>query len=340
MKKYKNISLQDVSNYANVSLITVSRVLNQPEMVSIHTRKRVHAAINRIGYVPNLNARSLVNQRTNMVGLVVPFLRSSLFADLAEGLAKELSKSGRNMLLAVSNRSQDEETKAVRTFIGRQADAIVLTCLWHNEECLSLLKAYNGPVVESCNLKDDPLDLIVGFNNFEASAKMTRYLISCGFHRIAVVGSNFKEYDQSSDRLEGFYAAMKEAKLLVPKKYVLDLKLEEPIESGYTAILKLMSLSKPPEAVYFQNEMFAHGALMACNSNQISVPEDVSITGFGDLNISKHLPVPLTTTQVKYSEVGSISGKLINKRLNGENIISNVFDVGSALITRQSVKNI
>ena len=339
-KNNKTISLKDVSTYSKLSLITVSRTLNQPNLVSLKTKKIVYNAIEVLGYVPNLNARTLVKRNSNIVGLVVPQLRSSLFADLAEGLENQLSKSGLNLLLAVSNRSQKQETKAVKTFVGRQADAIVLTGIWHNKECTSLLKSFNGPVIETCNLKKDPIDLNVGFNNYEASVKMTKYLIDCGNQSIAVVGNDFQGSDQSSDRLKGFLHTMKNYNIPTPKKLILDLEFNDPIKNGYDSLINLMSLSNPPRAIFYLNELFAHGALMACNFKNILVPDAISIAGFGDLNISKYLPVPLTTINIDYTKIGYVSGKYINNSLNQLNQNNNVLDVGSDLKIRKSTKSL
>ncbi|NOZ31652.1 MAG: LacI family transcriptional regulator, partial [Alphaproteobacteria bacterium] len=120
------MTLTDVSRVSGLSLITVSRALRRPETVRLATREKVHKAIDEIGYFPNLTARSLVSNRSNMIGVVVPILSSSLFADFAQGVARVLQKKGVQMLFGVSQRSVDLEAEAVKTFIARQADAIIL----------------------------------------------------------------------------------------------------------------------------------------------------------------------------------------------------------------------
>jgi len=116
-----------VSKVSGVSLITVSRTLGKPSTVHESTRQKVFKAIEEIGYLPNLIARSLVSSRSNVVGAVVPILSSSLFADLVQGIASTLREENLQMLMAVSERSTTLEGEAVKAFIGRQADAIIVT---------------------------------------------------------------------------------------------------------------------------------------------------------------------------------------------------------------------
>ncbi len=116
-----------MSKVSGVSLITVSRTLGKPSTVHESTRQKVFKAIEEIGYLPNLIARSLVSSRSNVVGAVVPILSSSLFADLVQGIASTLREENLQMLMAVSERSTTLEGEAVKAFIGRQADAIIVT---------------------------------------------------------------------------------------------------------------------------------------------------------------------------------------------------------------------
>jgi LacI family gluconate utilization system Gnt-I transcriptional repressor len=328
-------TLKDVSAAANLSLITVSRALRKPETVRPETRAKVQEAIKQVGYVPNLTARSLVSNRSNMVGLVVPFLRSSLFADLAEGLTEVLTQHDRQLLLGVSNRSIEQEYGAVRTFLGRQADAIVVTGFTHNEACQNLLRSFHGPVVETWNLKPEAMDLAVGFDNKRAAMKMTRYLIK-GHRSIAVVGGDFDNNDQAADRYAGFVEVMREEGLEIPPEHVIEIPNPTTVQSGRDALHKLMSSADKPTAIFFHAELPAHGAIMACLSEGIRVPQDIAIAGFGDLSLSEMLPVPLTTVKVDAVGIGRRTGALIIDRLDGKMEEEPLVDVGFELMVRDS----
>lgn len=329
-------TLKDVSRASGLSLITVSRALRKPETVSDATKAKVHAAIAEIGYVPNLTARSLVSQRSNIVGVVVPILGSSLFADFTQGLAGVLRDEGLNVLLSVSEWSQDHETDAAKVFLGRQADAIILTGFTHSSTCANLLQGFPGPIVETWNLRPEALDMAVGYDNYGAAAEMTRYLIGKGYERIAVVGGEFDRHDQSFDRYRGFMDTMREAGRSVPQEHQISIRDPATMETGQLAIRQLLALPNRPDAVFFHAEVPAHGAVLACMSDGLSMPEDVAIIGFGDLSLSALLPTPLTTVRIKAREIGQLSAKVVADRLNGLRSPQSTFDVGYQIMRRAS----
>ncbi|PUB09542.1 LacI family DNA-binding transcriptional regulator [Yoonia sediminilitoris] len=336
MAKSRRVTLKDVSAASGLSLITVSRALRHPETVQEETRKKIHKTIEEIGYVPNLTARSLVSSRSNMIGVVVPILTSSLFADFAQGAETVLRQANLQMLLGVSQRSKDQEAEAVRTFIARQADAIIVTGFTHSSACRKLLEAFGGPVVETWNLRPEALDISVGYSNYDASAGMTRYLIEKGYRNIATVGGAFENNDQATDRQAGFLQTMQDAGRSVPPENILAVPNPTTIESGGPLILSLLDRPNPPDAVFFQAELPAQGAMMACLSRGIRIPEDVAIAGFGDLSISGLMPVPMTTIRVRAQEIGQRAAEHVLQRLNDGVEQPLIDDVGFELMIRES----
>lgn len=337
---HRNVTLQDVAKASGLSLITVSRSLRQPELVQPATRDKVLQTIKEIGYLPNLTARSLVSQRSGMVGVVVPILASSLFADFAQGVAAQLRQHDCQMLLGVSNRSVDDEFEVIRTFMARQADALIVTGFTHSDACRELLLRFDGPVVETWNLRPDAIDMCVGYDNYKASEAMTRYLLSRGYRRIAMVGGAFENNDQATDRRDGFLAVMAEAGIRVAPEHVVSVPNPTTIASGRDALLQLMNGSERPDAIFFQAEIPAHGAMMACLSQGYSVPGDVALAGFGDLSLSEHLPVPLTTVRLRARDMGSRAASMVLADLDGrktnERASPRQYDIGFEIIERQS----
>lgn len=330
------VTLKDVSKAAGLSLITVSRALRQPETVHPDTREKIRRTIEDIGYVPNLVARALVSQKSDMVGVVVPVLHSSLFADFTQGAANVLRSHGLQMLLGVSDRATNHEEEAVRTFIARQADAIIVTGFTHTDACRKMLTNFGGPVVETWNLRDEAVDIVVGYDNFLAAADMTRYLINKGYQEIVMVGGTFDNNDQATDRHDGFLAAMREAGREVKPDSIVAVPNPTTIESGADLIMSLLARPVKPDAVFIQAELPAQGAMLACLSQGIRIPEDIAIASFGDLNLSALLPVPLTTIKVRSSEIGKRTADMVIKRLRGESIEQTSQDVGYDLVIRKS----
>lgn len=332
----RKVTLKDVSKASGLSLITVSRALRQPETVHADTRAKIQRTIDEIGYIPNLTARSLVSQRSDMIGVVVPILASSLFADFAQGVSQVLEPRKQQMLLAVSDWSPQKEEEAVRTFIARQADAIIVTGFSHTEMTRKLLSKFSGPVVEAWNLRDSAMDSAVGFDNYGAAVEMTRYLIGRGYENIVMVGGASTHNDQAEDRTRGFIDAMRGAGRSVDEDTIVEFDNPATIEGGVALIQKLLARKAKPDAIFFLAELPAHGAMLWCMSNGISVPGDVAIAGFGDLSLSALLPVPMTTVQIKGRAIGERSAELVMARLDGASDSPATHDIGYHLQIRES----
>lgn len=332
----RKVTLKDVSKASGLSLITVSRALRQPETVHAETRAKIQRTIDEIGYIPNLTARSLVSQRSDMIGVVVPILASSLFADFAQGVSRVLEPQKQQMLLAVSDWSPQKEEEAIRTFIARQADAIILTGFSHTDTTRKLLDTFSGPVVEAWNLRDSAIDSAVGFDNYAASVEMTRYLIGRGYAHIVMVGGSSHNNDQAEDRTRGFVDAMRGAGRSVSDETIVEFENPATIEGGVALIQRLMARKRKPDALFFLAELPAHGAMLWCMSNGVSVPQDVAIAGFGDLSLSALLPVPMTTVQIRGRAIGERSASLVMDRLEGRADSAASHDIGYHLQIRES----
>ena len=329
-------TLKDIAREAGLSLITVSRALRRPDAVAPPTRAKVGEAIDRLGYIPNLAARSLVSQRSNTVGAIVPILRSTLFSSAIQSLATVLQANGIQLLVGASERSLDIETDLLKAFVGRQADAIVLPGFTHSDGLREHLQRFRGPVVETFNLRPDPIDLVVGYDNLEAARQLTLTLLARGYRRVALVGGDFNNNDQAFDRQRGFFIAIREAGLSVLEAHVVSLPQPTTMESGRAAIRRLLSGPVRPDLVCFHSEIPAVGALLECLRMGLSLPGDLAIAGYGDLEISANLPVPLTTVHVRSDDIGRCAGELIVRRLRGEAVDNPVVDVGFEIAMRAS----
>ena len=332
----KMVTLKDVSRASGVALITVSRALRRPDTVHADTRAKIQRTIEEIGYIPNLTARSLVSQRSDMIGVVVPILASSLFADFAQGISGIFEPKKQQMLLAVSNWSPAREEEAVRTFIARQADAIIVTGFSHTETTSKLLAKFAGPVIEAWNLRDSVIDSAVGFDNYGASVEMTRYLIDRGYENIVMVGGASVHNDQAADRTRGFIDAMRAAGRSVEDETIVEFDNPATIEGGVAVIQALMARKTRPDAIFFLAELPAQGAMLWCLSNGIDVPGDVAIAGFGDLSLSALLPVPMTTVRIEGRAIGESAAGMVMARLEGTSDAPATHDIGYRLQIRES----
>lgn len=310
-------TMAEVAKLAGVTKMTVSRVLRQPEKVTPETRQRVSEAISRLGYVPNRLAGSLTAGSSGIVGAIVPTLRHSLFADTLEGIASVLSSAGLDLIVSSSAYRTDTEESQIRAMLERRPDGLILTGLTHTEEARRLLRSFAIPVVETWETGEAPVDMVVGYSNREAARAMTRRLVEADYRRIAFVNGPSENNERARHRAEGYVTAMREAGLApLPVHVVHDENAILP-ETGARALRAILAEDPGVEAVFFTSDVFAVGAIHACRELGLSVPEDVGIAGFHDLEIGRVVTPALTTVHVPALEMGRRAGEMILGRLAG-----------------------
>lgn len=323
--------MEDVAQLAQVSLITVSRVINQPEKVSPSTRKRVEQAIRTVGYVPNLVAGSLASNKSKIVAALVPTLDRSVFSGTLRGLSDRLALDGYQLLLGSTGYSQHVEEQLVTAFLGRRVDALVLTGVSHSPKTRRMLKDAGIPVVETWEMAGRGLDALVGFSNRDAGKAMGEYLISRGHRVLAYVGG---QEPRSEARLQGFEQAAQRAQHVTV--HALMLNQSASYAAGRQALVELLASHPRLDALFFSNDALAVGALMECQRRGIRVPHDLAIAGFANLDIAEEMVPALTTVQVEATAMGTCAADLIVKRLSGVPLPSNRIDLGFSIVVRDS----
>ncbi len=325
------VRMEDVAHAAGVSLVTVSRALNEPDKLAPATLAAVRGATQRLGYVHNLAAGSLASSRSRIVGAIVPTIASSIFSDTVDGLAQALAPHRYQLLLGQTGYRPDDEATLVAAFLGRRVDALLLIGVKHARGVRASLLRAAIPVVETWDLTARPIDMVVGFSNHEAGRAAARYLISKGHRRLAFVGGGD---ERSASRLDGFGAEARDrgcgavATVGVPSP--------STVVDGRVALTELLRDGPPPSAVFCTNDMLAAGVLFECRHRCLDVPGDMAVMGFADLPIAAGLEPALTTVQVRASAMGRRAGELMMARLSGAPEAHRVIDLGFAVIERAS----
>src|SRR5438552_1727577 len=204
------LRMRDVARKAGVSVMTVSRALNDPDKVSEEMRQRVRAVVEEIGYVPNRLARSLSSNRSNMIGLIVPSIRNSLFAETIKGISDVLSGNGYHLMIADSGPGLREEEAAITAFLQQRVAGLVMHNTSHTPAAVEMIAKAKVPVVENGNLTSTPLDCVVSYSNYEAARAMTLHLARMGYKHIAFVSLVRRENDRARERLRGYLAVLAE----------------------------------------------------------------------------------------------------------------------------------
>jgi LacI family gluconate utilization system Gnt-I transcriptional repressor len=326
--------MQDVARLANVSVITVSRVLREPERVAEDTRSRVLAAIESIGYVPNLVARSLKSRRSGVVAAVIPSVTHSIVAEVVRGMTEVLEEEGLHLLLADSGFSPKEEEHLVAAFLARRPDAMYLTGTTHTPGTRRMLDAARIPVVETGNLTATPIDMVVGSSNVEAARAMTHALIARGRRHIGYLGQSGRDYiDRVQDRHSGYVAALHDHGLCTGAP---EAEVELSFRGGAAGIAALLARTPHLDAVFCTSDVIAIGALFECQRRGIAVPRRIAICGMDDQEIASQCVPSLTTMRMPRHEMGRRAAALLCRRMAGGRVEDRIVDLGFHLVLRET----
>ncbi|WP_316978276.1 LacI family DNA-binding transcriptional regulator [Shumkonia mesophila] len=330
----RQVTIREVARRAGVSMMTVSRVIHHPAKVAEQTRRRVLEAVEAIKYVPNLVGRSLVTNRTNLVAIVLPSIQNPVFADILRGMSDILRAEGYYLTLGTSSGSPQEEEKLITALFSQRPDGILIHGSIHTRKTRQRLQAAALPVVETGNITTRPIDLQVGYSNFEAARQATRHLVDRGYRNIGCIHPATTWNDRSADRCRGFIAALIEAGLPAGPEH-----LEETgygLEHGAAALRRLLARQPNLDAVFCGGDIWAAGALFECQRMGLQVPGQLAIVGFDDLPIASQVVPPLTTVRVPRNEIGRQAAGLLLDRIGGKMLSCRKIDVGFELIVRAS----
>jgi LacI family gluconate utilization system Gnt-I transcriptional repressor len=330
--------MRDVARAADVSLITVVRALRSPDLVHPKTRQRIEEVIRDTGYVPNLMARSLQGSRSHIAAVLIPSLNNSMFAATAQAIADVSDRAGYQLMVGNlgDDRYEASEEKLVRAFLGRRPDGFILMAARHSAVSRDLLVKSGVPVVETWNLPAEPIDMVVGFSNFEAARALVHKIHALGYRRLALITGRYEGNQVSIDREQGYLSAVSELGLPRRPELIVEAPVPATLDSGAQAVARILDLKPAVDAVVCAGDTFAHGAMLECLRRGVSVPGRLAIAGIGDLDLSARLPPGLTTVRVYAQKIGHAAAKLLFDRLNGRRSSRRVIDVGFEIILRGS----
>ncbi len=309
-KTTKAPTLDDVAKQAGVSTATVSRCLNSPDRVIEKTKIRVLAAVDQLGYIPNFAARAMAAKRSYTIGAIIPTMENAIFARGVQAFQDELREHGYTLLVSSSAYKPDMEKEQIRTLVARGADGLLLIGHEREEQIYAYLEQHQVPVLIAWSYLPNIPQPSVGFNNRRAMFELAKEVIRQGHRRIAIISGLFEGNDRALNRVRGVKDAFQENGLQPDGIAVVQTDYE--IEKGANAFRKLMSQSPRPTAVMCGNDVLAVGALREAERMGITVPNQVSVTGFDDIELAEIVNPKLTTVHVPHREMGRMAaGELV-----------------------------
>ena len=305
------VRMIDIAKDLGVSLMTVSKALRNHSDISEQTRNRVLKRARQLGYQPNWAARSLVTRRTYMVGLIIPDLMHSFFAEVARGVARRLEPLGYQIVMANSDENAEAEERQIGLLLARSVDGLVIASTQANgrPKTLQSLRARKIPFVLIDRLPAGLEAHYVGVKDDEIGALATEHLIEQGCRRIAHIRG--PAIPTGTGRLRGYRRALSRHGLQAPPGYVVSGHHDDA--SGYRAMQELLSLPEPPDGVFCYNDPVAAGAIKAILEAGHSVPGDMAVIGAGNVHYSDLLRVPLSTIDQSSSAIGETAAELLSQ---------------------------
>jgi len=295
-------TIEDVAKKAKVSTATVSRCLNEPDKVTENTRIRVLEAVENLGYTPNFAARTMAAKRSHTIGAIIPTMDNAIFATGLHAFQEALHRRGYTMLVASSAYQLDREYEQIKTLVARGADGIMLIGHERQKEVYNYLAGRKIPTLATWSFQEDTNIPSIGFDNRKPMAALTREVLRLGHVNIAMIAAVLSGNDRSQQRVQGVKDALFEQGM-DPNSLIIVESLYG-IDKGASAFRELMSRIPRPSAVLCGNDVLAVAAIREAQNMGLTVPKDVSITGFDDIELARIVDPQLTTVHVPHHAMG------------------------------------
>ncbi len=334
------VTIKEVAQQANVSPSTVSRVLKDSHMISQATKDKVNEIINQLGYHPNEIARSLANQSSQTLGLVMPAsvednFVNPFFTQFLLGVTQYLEVHDYSLLLSSAKNEEDELNQISRAINSKRVDGIILLTVREKDNNINYLLENNYPFVVVGTPAEKEKMLWVDNDNKKAMREVTENLILSGHKRIAFLGGSQK-LQVTKSRLIGYKETLKKYGLEVDRNLILEVQFSE--EEGYRATNDLLKKVKDIDAIITTDDLIAYGSMRAVKDNGYLIPQDISVTGFNNTILAQYLSPSLTSVEINAIELGCQAAKILLNHINDNKLKNNFHIVDTKLMMRDSTK--
>lgn len=333
-----NVKIKDVAKAASVSVATVSRVINGIPLVNEETKKRVLDAIEVTGYKPNAIARSLKMQKTNTFGIMIPDISKEFYTQVVRGVEDICNIYDYHIILCNTDSNPERELTYLNVFLEKQCDGILYIGKSLNEKLAQALLNCNVDVVLGAVVDDKDRLISVTIDNSKASYDITKLLMDKGHRKIAFLNDEDNKSFVGRERKKGYIMALESENLEVKKEYHFEGKYT--IQGGYDLMEEVLNLEERPTAVVALNDEMAFGAIRKLEDKGLKVPDDMSVVGFNDFELSEWSRPSITTIAQPLYDIGAICARMLMKKNGKGSGQSKSMYVPHKLIQRDSVKGL
>ncbi len=334
------VSIYDIAMKAGVAPSTVSRALQDHPRIGAKTKVRIQALADEMGYVPSAVAKSLVDNKTWTIGVVITTVADPVLANMVNGVEEVAHKAGYSVFLSNSRNDSKRETSVIEGFHRRRVDAVIVVASRLGGSYVSELDQLNVPVVliESQKYKDQKSIghyHAIDVDNKGGARDAVNHLIELGHRRIGYVGAVDRPRS-NNNRMEGYTSALEAAGIPVQQELISIPDADNDYERGELGLEALKS--SEVTAVFCYNDRTAIGVMKGCEKHNIEIPEQLSIVGFDDISIAPYLRPSLTTVHQPLFRMGKMAMEMTLKLIHGEEIPNKTFSC--ELVIRETTAKI
>lgn len=309
------VTIKDISKKAGVSYATVSRALNNLPEVNEDTKKRIIKIANEMGYQPNAIAQGLVKSETKTIGLMIPDITNPFFPEVAIGVEEAASKAGYTVFLINTNWDEERELNSFKVLFQKQIDGLIIAPSSENVSHLEKILNKEFKITFIGRNLDYKGSTSIIINNVIGSWMAVKHLINKGHKNIAFLGGQ-KELSMNQERLKGYKNALKDYGLEINEELIKFDNLKR--EGGYHLTRRLIESGLKFSAVVTANDLLALGAIQAIKENGLSIPSDVAVIGFDDIELASLPEIQLSTVAQPKYEMGRLAFETLLKQIKGE----------------------
>lgn len=326
-------TMKDIARIAKVSTSTVSHVINNSRFVSEEIRERVLTVVEQLNYTPSALARSLKIKETQTIGMLVTTSDNPFFAEIVASVEKYCSRNNYNLILCNTDGDQNRLEKNIQTLIQKQVDGLLLMCTesYVQTKILNLSKPTVIMDWWPTELNADK----ISENSINGGYLATKSLITQNHKNIAIITGNLKKI-LAQKRLEGYKNALSEANIPIKEEFIIESHFD--FNGGIKGMEKLLQLTTRPTAVFACSDTIAIGAYQTAWKYGLSIPKDISIIGYDDIQLAQYLSPPLSTIHQPKNTFAKLAVETLLNRIKNNEKTYRTLMVEPSLILRDSTK--
>lgn len=325
------VSIKDVAKECNVSIAAVSRALNNSKGISEETKKYILNVCEAMGYRPNSAARSLILNKTHMIGLIIPDITNQYYAFISKGVSAFLEKLGYGLVLCNSDRNKRNEAMYCDFLAEKRVDGVILIPIRSNRQDYHIFEQYAIPLVLVDNCVNDLNVSFITNDHYAGTRKVIQHMLDQGYRRIgAILGD--RTSSASNDRLKGYLDVMRENQLNVDEGILLN--SNATFDDGIRYAKEL--IKQKVDAIFAINDTVAIGVVKYCYENGIHIPKELGLAGYDDIEQAAMLPVALTTVNQQKFVVGEKAAEVLINEINHPALLKQKVILQPELVVRKS----